>query len=77
VRPAALFIAICLLLASVFSVGLALPAVVAAQDLPDGVPDGAERARSDPGWRVMELADNHFAPINSPQATAEALLSLV
>jgi pimeloyl-ACP methyl ester carboxylesterase len=37
----------------------------------------AERARSDPGWRVVELADNHFAPINSPQATAEALLSLV
>ncbi len=37
----------------------------------------AERARSDPGWRVVKLADNHFAPINSPQATAEALLSLV
>jgi pimeloyl-ACP methyl ester carboxylesterase len=33
--------------------------------------------RSDPGWRVVDLADNHLAPINAPQATAEALLSLV
>jgi pimeloyl-ACP methyl ester carboxylesterase len=37
----------------------------------------AERARAEPGWRVRDLADNHFAPINSPQATVEALLSLV
>jgi pimeloyl-ACP methyl ester carboxylesterase len=37
----------------------------------------AERARSNPNWRVVELADNHLAPINNPQATAEALLSLV
>jgi pimeloyl-ACP methyl ester carboxylesterase len=37
----------------------------------------AERARSDPNWRVVELADNHLAAINNPQATAEALLSLV
>ena len=37
----------------------------------------AERVRSDPNWRVVELADNHLAPINSPQLTAEALLSLV
>ena len=37
----------------------------------------AERARSDPAWRVVELADNHHAPINAPRATAEALLSLV
>jgi pimeloyl-ACP methyl ester carboxylesterase len=36
-----------------------------------------ERVRSDPNWRVVELADNHLAPINSPQATAEALLSLL
>ena len=36
-----------------------------------------ERVRSDPGWRVVELADNHLAPVNAPQATAEALLSLV
>ncbi len=33
--------------------------------------------RSDPAWQVVELADNHFAPINSPELTAEALLSLV
>ena len=33
--------------------------------------------RSDPNWRVVELADNHLAPINAPVATAEALLSLV
>jgi pimeloyl-ACP methyl ester carboxylesterase len=37
----------------------------------------AERVRSDPNWRVVELADNHLAPINAPQATAEVLLSLV
>ena len=36
-----------------------------------------ERVRSDPGWRVVELTDTHLAPINDPQATAEALLSLV
>ena len=37
----------------------------------------AERARSDPNWRVVELADNHLAPINNPQATVDALVSLV
>jgi hypothetical protein len=37
----------------------------------------AERARSDPNWRVVELADNHLAPVNAPELTAEALLSLV
>jgi pimeloyl-ACP methyl ester carboxylesterase len=36
-----------------------------------------EGFRSDPGWRVVEVADNHLAPVNAPQATAEALLSLV
>ena len=36
-----------------------------------------ERVRSDPNWHVVELADNHLAPVNNPQATAEALLSLV
>ena len=36
----------------------------------------ATRLRSDPSWTVRELADNHFAPINSPQATADVLLSL-
>jgi pimeloyl-ACP methyl ester carboxylesterase len=37
----------------------------------------AERARSDPNWRVVELADGHLAPVNSPELTAEALQSLV
>ena len=37
----------------------------------------ATRVRSAPGWRYRELADNHLAPVNAPQATAEALLSLV
>ena len=36
-----------------------------------------ERVRSDPNWRVVELAENHMANLNNPQATAEALLSLV
>jgi pimeloyl-ACP methyl ester carboxylesterase len=36
-----------------------------------------EQLQSDPAWQVVELADNHFAPINAPQLTAEALLSLV
>jgi hypothetical protein len=33
--------------------------------------------RPAPGWQYRELADTHLAPINGPQATAEALLSLV
>jgi pimeloyl-ACP methyl ester carboxylesterase len=37
----------------------------------------AARVKADPAWRVVELADNHLAPINSPELTAEALLSLV
>jgi hypothetical protein len=36
-----------------------------------------ERVRSDPNWRVIEVADNHMVNLNDPQATAEALLSLV
>ena len=36
-----------------------------------------ERVRSDPNWRVIELADNHMVNLNDPEATAEALLSLV
>jgi pimeloyl-ACP methyl ester carboxylesterase len=35
------------------------------------------RVRSAPGWQYRELAGNHLAPINAPQATAEVLLSLV
>jgi pimeloyl-ACP methyl ester carboxylesterase len=37
----------------------------------------AARVQSDPGWRYRELADTHLAPVTAPQATAEALLSLV
>ena len=37
----------------------------------------AERVRSDPAWTYLELAANHMALVNDPQATAEALLSLV
>ena len=33
--------------------------------------------QSAPGWRYRELAENHLAPINAPQTTAEVLLSLV
>lgn len=36
-----------------------------------------DELRSDPGWQVVEVADNHFAPINAPELTVEALLSLV
>ena len=35
------------------------------------------RIRSEPGWRYVELAANHLAPVSAPRATAEALLSLV
>ena len=37
----------------------------------------AERVRSDPAWTYLELAANHLQLVNDPQATAEALLSLV
>jgi hypothetical protein len=37
----------------------------------------AIRLRSAPGWHYRELAENHLASINAPQATAEVLLSLV
>ncbi|HEU0115278.1 MAG TPA: hypothetical protein VFQ80_11405 [Thermomicrobiales bacterium] len=37
----------------------------------------AERARSDPNWRVVELADSHMANLNDPHGTAEAPLSLL
>lgn len=36
-----------------------------------------QRLMADPGWRVTELADNHLAPINAPELTAEAILSVV
>jgi pimeloyl-ACP methyl ester carboxylesterase len=37
----------------------------------------ASQLRSDPGWHYRELTNNHLAPINAPQATAEVLLSLI
>ena len=37
----------------------------------------AERVRSDPAWTYRELAANHMVLVNDPQATAEALVSLV
>ena len=37
----------------------------------------AERARTDPAWRYLELEDTHMVIVNDPVATAEALLSLV
>jgi pimeloyl-ACP methyl ester carboxylesterase len=36
-----------------------------------------DRVQSEPKWRVVELADNHLAPINSPQLTADVLVSLL
>jgi pimeloyl-ACP methyl ester carboxylesterase len=37
----------------------------------------SERAASEPGWSYAEIAENHLAPINNPQLTADALLALV
>ncbi|MEZ4562941.1 MAG: alpha/beta fold hydrolase [Thermomicrobiales bacterium] len=37
----------------------------------------AERVRSVPNWRVIELANNHLVNVNDPQGTAEALMSLL
>ena len=37
----------------------------------------AAEVRSDPHWTYRELAQNHLAPVNDPQATAEAILSMV
>jgi pimeloyl-ACP methyl ester carboxylesterase len=36
-----------------------------------------QRVRSDPNWRVLEIADTHMANLNVPQAVADALISLV
>jgi pimeloyl-ACP methyl ester carboxylesterase len=43
----------------------------------DGLASTAQRVKADPTWRYRQVADNHFAPVNSPQATADVLLSLV
>jgi pimeloyl-ACP methyl ester carboxylesterase len=37
----------------------------------------AGQVKADPAWEYRELAANHFALVNEPQATAEALVSLV
>ena len=37
----------------------------------------AERARSDPNWRVIEMDDTHMGNLNDPQGTAQALMSLL
>ena len=36
-----------------------------------------ERVKSEPNWRIVDLAENHMAPVNDPQLTVEALLSLI
>lgn len=36
-----------------------------------------ERVRADPAWTVIDVAGNHMILVNDPQATADALLSLV
>jgi len=36
-----------------------------------------EQVRSDPQWRVIELDGGHMVALNDPQATAEALVSLL
>jgi hypothetical protein len=38
---------------------------------------GRDGEPTDPDWTYRELADNHLALVNDPQATAEVLLSLV
>jgi pimeloyl-ACP methyl ester carboxylesterase len=37
----------------------------------------ANRVRGNPSWKYRELAETHFAPINNPEATVQALLSLI
>jgi hypothetical protein len=37
----------------------------------------AERVRSDPRWRVCELASNHLALLAAPGLVAEALLAII
>lgn len=37
----------------------------------------AERVRSDPAWRFLELDGNHLVNLNDPEGTAEALMSLL
>jgi len=46
-------------------------------DRSESEPTFLTRIRSDPGWQYRELEANHLAPISAPQATVEALLSLM
>jgi pimeloyl-ACP methyl ester carboxylesterase len=37
----------------------------------------AERVRSDPLWRVIEMDNNHVVNLNDPQGTADVFMSLI
>lgn len=37
----------------------------------------AEQAKADPTWEYREIQANHLAPVNNPEETAEAILSLL
>ena len=37
----------------------------------------AEQVKSEPAWTYLELPANYMAPVNDPQLTADALVSLV
>jgi hypothetical protein len=37
----------------------------------------AEMVQADPDWTYVELASNHLAIVNDPEAVADVLLSLV
>jgi pimeloyl-ACP methyl ester carboxylesterase len=43
----------------------------------DALVGTANRVRSNSSWKYRELAETHFAPINNPEATVRALLSLI
>jgi hypothetical protein len=50
---------------------------LAAHPQTDSLVLAAERARSNPNWRVIELDATHMVNLNDPQVIAEVLLSLV
>lgn len=65
--------------------GLAAAGLVFPLDaLPNVAAQGATTATglgdrvhlADPNWQIVEVADNHFGPVNAPELTADALLSL-
>jgi pimeloyl-ACP methyl ester carboxylesterase len=43
----------------------------------DDVTRVAERVRANPAWTVIDVAGNHMVLVNDPQATAQALVSLL